>query len=110
MRLVIAVVNATDIERLLRGLGNRGFRATTIDVSGGFLRQGNVTLLVGVLEAFVADVINLIDDACRARVQVIDPVLPFAEPSGLFASRPLEERSGGASVYVLPVERYERFA
>ncbi|MGI8474916.1 MAG: cyclic-di-AMP receptor [Thermomicrobiales bacterium] len=110
MRLVIAVVDSSDIERLLRVLGNRGHRATTIDVDGGFLRQGNVTLFVGVQETFVGEVLDLIGDACRTRVRVFDPVPPLAEPSGHFASRPLEEHSGGASVFVLPVERYERFS
>lgn len=110
MKLIIAVISTADLDELLRRMRERGYRATVIDQSGGFLRQGNVTLLVGVLEALVADVLRLIANVCRARVSLVNPAMPMVEPGEFFVSRAAEAHEGGAVCFVLNIERYERVA
>lgn len=110
MKLVIAIVSSGDVDGLLRRMRARGYRATVIDQHGGFLRQGNVTLLIGVQEALVADLLKLIDAGCRARLSYINPATPMVEPGEFFISRPIENIEGGAICFVLNIERYERIA
>jgi len=110
MKLVIAIISTADLDELLRMMASRGYRATVIDHRGGFLRQGNVTLLVGVQDAFIADVLRLIAEVCRLRSTLVNPAMPVAEPGEFFVSRPVETIAGGAVSFVLDIERYERIA
>lgn len=110
MKLVIAIVSTADLDRLLRTMAARGYRATVIDHRGGFLRQGNVTLFVGVQEAFVADVLRLIGEICRTRSSLVNPALPVSEPGDFYIAKPVETLEGGAVSFVLNIERYERIA
>src|SRR4051794_40189872 len=107
MKLIIAIVSTADLDKLLRLMASRGYRATVIDHRGGFLRQGNVTLFVGVQEAFVADVMHLVAEVCRTRSTLVNPAMPVAEPGEFFISRPVETLEGGAVSFVLNIERYE---
>jgi uncharacterized protein YaaQ len=110
MKLIVAVLHVKDADGLLRSLASRGFGATTIDSSGGLLRQGNVTLLIGVQEALVADALALIKRHTQVRSRYVNPLLPVAEPGEIYVSNPVEVQVGGATVFVVSVERYERIA
>lgn len=49
MKLVVAVVLPDDADKIAKALIGRGFRGPTrISTVGGFLRRGNVTLLLAV--------------------------------------------------------------
>lgn len=108
MKLVIAVISTADLDELLRRLTERGYRATVVDQRGGFLRGGNVTLLVGVQEALVADVLRIIASTCHRRLSYVNPAMAMAEPGEFFVSQPVTTQEGGAVCYVLNIERYER--
>ena len=110
MKLVIAVVQGKDADGLLRALTHRGYRATQIDSAGGFLRERNVTLLVGVQEAYVADVLRIVRANCHSRTQFVNPLMPIMEPGEFYVPNPVEVQVGGATVFVLNVARYERMA
>ena len=56
MLLLIAVVQDQDVNRLLTALLEKGYRATKLASTGGFLRQGNTTLLIGVQEEQLEEV------------------------------------------------------
>jgi len=110
MKLVIAVIQARDADALLRALTGRGYRATQIDSAGGFLGERNVTLLLGVQDAYVADVLRIIRPTCQARTQFVNPLMPITEPGEFYVANPIEVEVGGATVFVLKVQRYERIA
>jgi uncharacterized protein YaaQ len=110
MKLVVAVVQAKDADGVLRLLIERGFQATQINSAGGFLRERNVTLLIGVQEPHVAEAVRLIRQSCQARTRYVNPLMPILEPAEFFVSTPVEVQVGGATVFVLAVERYERVA
>ena len=104
MKFVIAIVQDYDSDRLLRAITERGFRATKISSTGGFLRMGNATIFVGVEAGKVAEVIELIRENCQSRVDVqIDAASPeYVEwfPAGVH-----EVTVGGAVVFIVPVTR-----
>lgn len=108
MKLVVAVVQARDADDLLRALSARGFRATRINSSGGFLRESNVTVLIGVQESYAAEVLRIIRQSCHARTRFVNPLMPIVEPGEFYVASPIEVEVGGATVFVLNVDRYER--
>ena len=108
MKLVVAIVHSEDAGPLVEALLEREYRATRLHSSGGFLRQSNATVLVGVEDGRVDDVVGIVRESCRARTQVVNPMPPLMEPGEFFMPYPLEVEVGGATVFVLPVERFER--
>jgi len=108
VKLVIVVVHNEDARVLIDALLGREFRATWLHSSGGFLKQSNATILVGVDDAKVDDVVGLVRENCRARTQTVSPIPPIMEPGEFFMPYPLEVEVGGAVVFVLPIERFER--
>ena len=47
MKLIVAVVQDQDSNRLSTALTKNDFRATKLASTGGFLRSGNTTFLIG---------------------------------------------------------------
>ena len=108
VKLLIAVVHNEDARVLIDALLAHEFRATWLHSSGGFLKQSNATILVGVDEAKVDEVVTLVRDNCQARTQTVSPIPPIMEPGEFFMPYPLEVEVGGAVIFVLPVDRFER--
>lgn len=108
MKLVVAVVQGKDVEGLMNALRDAGYRATQINSSGGFLRENNVTIMTGVNDPQVPDVFRLIRENCYTRTQYVNPLLPIMEPGEFYMPSPVEVQVGGATVFVLPIVRYER--
>jgi uncharacterized protein YaaQ len=108
MKLVVAVVQGKDSEPLLTALNQRGFRATQIESAGGFLRESNSTLLIGVQDEYVDEVRQIVRDNCHSRTRFVNPLMPIVEPGDFYIPSPVEVQVGGATVFVLKVERYER--
>lgn len=108
MKLVFAVVQGSDAEPLLEALTTRGYRATQINSAGGFLRERNVTLLIGVPDEHVVDVQTIVRQNCHARTRFVNPLMPIVEPGEFYVPNPVEVLIGGATMFVVNVERYER--
>ena len=108
MKLVVAIVHNEDAGALVDALLEKQYRATRLHSSGGFLKQSNATILLGVEEPAVDEVMEIIASNCKARTQVVNPMPPIMEPGEFFMPYPLEVEVGGATVFVLPVERIER--
>lgn len=108
MKLVIAVVQGSDADRLLEALVSQGFRATQINSSGGFLREQNVTLMIGVQDEQVPIVRDVVRQNCHARTRFVNPLMPIVEPGEYYAPSPVEVLVGGATIFVLDITRHER--
>ena len=108
MKLVVAIVHNEDAGVLVDALLEREYRATRLHSSGGFLKQGNATVIVGVEDDQVDEVMGIVRENCNARTQIVNPMPPIMEPGEFFMPYPLEVEVGGATVFVLPVERFER--
>jgi uncharacterized protein YaaQ len=108
VKLVIAVVQGEDAQRAVEALSQAGMGSTRVSSTGGFLQQGNVTLLVGVDEKKVLAAVQIIRENCRERTRYLTPVLPTAEPGDFMAAFPVEVQVGGATVFVVPVDSFEK--
>ncbi len=107
VKLVLAIINDYDVDRVLRSLTSAGLSVTRIASAGGFLRTGNVTIMVGVEDAELDQCLDLLAHAGARRVVASpqDPTLDYEDIGGHgIAAVSL----GGMSVFVLKVERYER--
>ena len=108
VKLVVAIVHNEDAGALVEALLAKEFRATRFNSSGGFLKQSNATVLVGVEEAQVDAVLEVVRANCTSRTQVVNPMPPIMEPGEFYMPYPVEVEMGGATVFVVPVDRYER--
>lgn len=108
MKLVLAIVQEKDSGRLTDALTKAGLQATMLASTGGFLRSGNATLLIGVEDPQVEDVLEVIREVCRTREQLMSPIPPVLEPVDAYAAYPVKVQVGGAIVFVLSVDRMER--
>ncbi len=108
MKLVVAIVQKEDAGTLIDALTEKGYRATRINTAGGFLKEGSSTVLVGVEDSRVDEVLGLVEANCNTRTQYINPLPPVMEPGEFYMPYPVEVQVGGATVFVLNVERYER--
>ncbi len=107
MKLLIAIVQDYDANQLLAALGQAGFRATRIASSGGFLRTGNTTLLIGTDAALVPQALSIIEENCRERTEAVPPEI-VGDLHEWYPPNLVEVVVGGATVFILPVERFER--
>ena len=108
MKLVIAVVQGEDAQRTVDALTMGGISSTRVSSTGGFLQQGNVTILAGIDDAKVADAVQIIRDNCHERSRYLSPVLPTADPGDFLAAFPVEVQIGGATVFVVPVDSFDK--
>jgi uncharacterized protein YaaQ len=107
-KLLVIIVADADADGLVRAMVQRGHPATKIGSTGGFLRRGNTTLLSGLPASEVEEVLSLVRRLCPARTELLTlGALPLAGEVP-FVTEPVEVRVGGAVVFVLHVERFER--
>ncbi len=108
MKLVIAVVQDKDQRKVTDALLERGYQFTNIATTGGLLREGNVTFLIGVEEQQVDEVIRVLRDYSKTREQLVNVFPPTIEPIGTCIPSPVKVLVGGATVFVVDVERFEK--
>ncbi len=106
MKMLIAILNADDASAVIQNLMKEGYSVTRLSTTGGFLRAGNVTILIGVNDDRVQAVIDIIGKYSKSRKQVI----PTTSEAGInfYPSMPVEVTVGGATIFVLNVERFEK--
>lgn len=108
MKLIYAIVQNEDVNGLTTALTKKGYSSTRYKSTGGFLRQGNTTVLIGSDDEKVDEVIRTIRESCHTRTQYINPLPPVMEPGEFYMPYPVDVQVGGATVFVVPVERFER--
>jgi len=109
MKLVVAVVQDQDSNRLSNALTNNHFRATKLASTGGFLKAGNTTFLIGTEDSLVPKALDVIRDNCRSREQMVAPISPMGGNADSYIPYPVEVEVGGATVFVLPIEQFHHF-
>ena len=108
MKLIIAIVQDEDSSRLLSLLMQQGFGVTKLATTGGFLKAGNTTLLLGVDDQRVDEAVSAIESVCKSRKQI--STAPSAMIGGMshgeYSSFPIEVTVGGATLFVLSVDQF----
>ncbi len=105
MKLIVAIVQDQDSPSLVQDLTDKEFRVTKLASTGGFLKAGNTTLLIGVEDDVVEDVIKVIEENCKTR-EITTSLLTVTMPGDTYIPYPLEVKVGGAAVFVLDVEKH----
>lgn len=104
MKLIIAIVNSEDASAVLSKLTGQGFSVTKLATSGGFLRAGNVTMMIGVEEEQVQKALSVIEEFSSQRKQQVPVNSTYIGDSMITV--PVEVTVGGATVFVLDVEQF----
>lgn len=107
MKLIFAIVQDYDANELVKEISAAGFRATRIASTGGFLRVGNTTLMIGVEDYQVRKVVRLIDQYCRQRTETVQPEV-IGDFHEWYPAEMVDVVVGGSTVFVVNVVRFER--
>jgi uncharacterized protein YaaQ len=108
MKLVVAIISKDDAEKTVSALTKADYRATRIDSVGGFLKEKNSTILVGTEAKQVAKVLKIIGGQAKSHKEQLTPTPTMGGPGDFFMADPVEVTVGGATVFVLDVEKFER--
>lgn len=87
MKLIIAIIRDEDNDDVSKALTEAEFRVTFIASTGGFLRSGRSTLLVGVDDEQVETALQIIRDNCK---------------------KPHQEKEKRATIFVLKVDQFKQ--
>ena len=106
MKLVLAIISHDDANTVTQSLTKAGFSSTKLATTGGFLMAGNVTILVGVDEEKVQTVIDIIREHSHSLFYMVTTTTEMSY--GYYPSMPVEVVVGGATIFVVDIERFER--
>ena len=109
MKMITAIINHKDTNRVCQALSAKGFEHTRLATTGGFLRAGNTTVLMGVEDARLDEALEIIHSNCKRRREVVPEVFPAEMPVGIYNQFPSEVTVGGAIVFVTEVQRFEKY-
>jgi uncharacterized protein YaaQ len=102
--LMIAVVQAQDAEAAEEAFLEGDFKVTRLPSTGGFLGRRNATLLIGLPCERMEEALNILRKICRERTEYI--AVPL-ESAPLPIPTPTPITIGGATVFILEIERFE---
>ena len=94
MKLIIAVVQDEDAQKLILKLMKAGYGVTKLATTGGFLKSGNTTLFIGVEDEEVNEVVELIKNICVSKKVETD--------------EKAQVTVGGANLFVIDIDQYIR--
>lgn len=106
VKMVVAIVHDHDAADLLEGLTTAGFQATKMASTGGFLKEGNTTFMIGSDEEHIEEVLDIIRENCEARKKTVAPMSPVANSLEGYYSFPMEINIGGATIFIIDVEQF----
>lgn len=110
MKLIIAIVQDKDSERLSNEFIDHDIRATKLASSGSFLRAGNSTFIIGIDNQRVEEVLNIIQRVSKRRKRFVTPPINVdVHVEAIRNNYPREINIGGATVFVLDVDRFEQY-
>lgn len=108
MKLIIAITHPDDADKLIDELVAKKYQVTKTDSFGGYLKEENATILIGTEDKKVDEVLEIIKKNCQSRQQFLTPAPPTLEPGETFIPEPVEVKVGGATVFILNVEKFEQ--
>ncbi|AXY24581.1 hypothetical protein CL176_00250 [Suicoccus acidiformans] len=109
MKLIIAIVQDEDEVVLSKAFQEADFQATKLSSTGGFLRSGNTTFLIGTEAKRVEAALDIIRDCSQERTQTVVAPSNFDVDYNMSQNYPVQVEVGGAIVFVLPIDAFYRF-
>lgn len=109
MKIILAIVQDKDSNRLANELIDANIRATKLSSTGGFLKAGNSTFIVGIDDDRVEEALELVKKTCQSRKQYVSTPVTLDITMDGQVPYPVEVEVGGATVFVLPVEGFHQY-
>ena len=109
MKLLITIIQDDDSSRLVSAMTKSGFSVTKLATTGGFLRAGNTTLLIGVNEEKLDQCLNIIENTCKSRKQIVNASMGGYDLAMNMAHNSIEVTVGGATVFILSVDEFKKY-
>ena len=106
MKLILAIVSNDDASSVNAALTKENYSVTRLATTGGFLRAGNTTLIVGTEDNLVDKCIEVIGSEAKRRTEIVPSTASY--DIGRYASFPVEVQVGGATIFVLDVEQFKK--
>jgi len=97
-----------DAFKIIDILGEEGFSVTKLASTGGFLRAGNTTLICGVEDDKVEEVVSIIGKKSKSRKQITSVNSAHLSTAENYVPYPVEVTVGGATIFVLNVAEFIR--
>ena len=88
MKMLLAIINYDDSQSVIAALTKEGFSVTRLATTGGFLKSGNVTVLIGLDESRLDDAFQIIRDHCRKRKKIVPTTTELG--MGFFPTMPVQ--------------------
>lgn|SRR5690554_2687307 len=104
MKLVMAIVSNDDSTSVSASLTKENYSVTRLATTGGFLRSGNTTIIVGTEDDNVEKVIEIIGSESKRRTEIVPSTASY--DIGRYAAFPVEVQVGGATIFVIDVEQF----
>lgn len=104
MKLILAIVSNDDASVLMKELVKEKFMVTKLSSTGGLLRKGNTTLMIGSRDDDVNKILNIIHKFSKTRNELVPSSV--ISDIGIIPSTPLEVTVGGATIFVVDVEKF----
>lgn len=101
MKLLLAILNHDDGPDVYQGLTKAGFSVTRLSGSGGFLKAGDLTILVGLEDNQIETALIIIRENSQSRLHTLPHTAESLEPL-------TDENTSGATIFILNVERFEK--
>src|SRR5690625_7875201 len=101
MKLIIAVVQDKDSNRLITSLSGGNFQTTKLATTGGFLKEGNTTLMIGCEDEQVDDPLSIIKDNCSQREQMVAPISSMGGNAESYIPKRVKVEDSEATVFIL---------
>lgn len=108
MKLVVAIVSKEDAEKSVSALTKAEFRATRIDSVGGFLKEKNSTILIGVEVKKVKEVIDILGKAAKSHKETLAPTPTMSGAGEFVMADPVDVSVGGVTVFVVDVDQFKQ--
>ena len=107
MKLLIAVINKDDKEKTEKLLTEHNYMLTEIGTTGGFLKQKNVTLLIGIPDNALTEVLAILKSTAGRRMT--KAFYPASVSMHGSISEEYETEIGGCAVFIMESARMEKF-
>ena len=104
MKLILAIVSNDDSSNVVAALTKENFSVTRLATTGGFLKAGNTTIIVGTDDDKVEHAVEVIGSESKKRTEIVPSTASY--DIGRYASFPVEVQVGGATIFVIDVEQF----
>jgi len=104
MKLIVAIISSDDANKVQKALVKEKFFSTRLTTTGGFLRTGNVTFMIGTNDEKIPRVLEIIEKHSKKRSKLVPNTI--VNEFGSFTALPIEVEIGGATVFVLNVDQF----